>query len=429
MRRPAENLAAVPFPDLQPVILGGDIGAYSLARTFHQAYQVESIVISSVSTGILRHSRILRHVVEPGLADPQKLLRRLHQLADANRTKKLILLASADWLVQFIVSNREQIPQDYTVPYVDLATLERLTDKVQFGQLCEDLDIPFPKTVVADLSHEHDPDLSELQFPVIAKTANTAQYHEVEFSGKRKVFEFDSIEQVEDLFGKLRNAGYTGKFLVQDRIPGDDSGMRILTCYVSEDGNTVFSAAGQVLLEDHAPGALGNPVAIISGPDEEIAEQAARLLKHVGWRGYANFDLKFDPRRNNTVFFELNPRLGRSNFYITASGTNHVELYIRELLQELPALPAGAQTQLEVPHLYTVIPQRLVRKYALDPKVRSQIRALRRAGRVSNPLWYVKDRHPRRVLYYLLAQLNHFRKFSRHYPLEQHRAAYEQINH
>ena len=51
--------AQVPAPRLQPVVLGGDVGAYSLARTFHEAYGVRSVVVSSVSTGLVRHSRIL----------------------------------------------------------------------------------------------------------------------------------------------------------------------------------------------------------------------------------------------------------------------------------------------------------------------------------------------------------------------------------
>ena len=37
--------------DFRPVILGGDITAYSLVRTFYEAYQVKSIVVNMTRSG------------------------------------------------------------------------------------------------------------------------------------------------------------------------------------------------------------------------------------------------------------------------------------------------------------------------------------------------------------------------------------------
>src|SRR5665811_818632 len=87
----------------------------------------------------------------------------------------------------------------------------------------------------------------------------------------------------------------------------------------------------------------------------DSVDQARRLLEHIGWTGFANFDLKYDPRDGRTVFFELNPRLGRSNFYVTAAGRNTVELYVREYVQDLDPLPPGAAAELTTEHLYTCL--------------------------------------------------------------------------
>jgi D-aspartate ligase len=266
-----------------------------------------------------------------------------------------------------------------------------------------------------------------LRFPVIAKTADTAAYHRVDFPGKKKVFKVSTPEELTELLERVRVAGYGGSFIIQDMVPGDDSGMRILTCYCDSSGRMRFASFGQVLLEEHTPGALGNPAGIITGADPEIVAQAQRLLEHIGWTGYANFDLKYDPRDGRTVFFELNPRLGRSNYYVTAAGRNTAELYVREHLQGLDPLPDGAAAQLADEHLYTVLPRRLLLRYIADRGLRRRTRNMFRRGKASNPMWYRAERDPRRLGYLVLAQLNQFRKYRKHYrpPGRQGRAREE----
>ncbi|WP_278234578.1 carboxylate--amine ligase [Isoptericola sp. AK164] len=415
---------------LQPVVLGGDIGAYSLARTFHEAYGVRPVVVSGMSTGLVRHSRILEHVVEPGIDDPDAVVARLRAIADEHADADLVAVGSADWLVRLLVEQRSRLEDRYEIPYVDEKLLHRLTDKEGFGELCAELGIAHPTTVVHDVATGGEPDTSGLTFPVIAKAASTAAYHDVEFAGKKKVFLVDTRDELVDLLARVRAAGYQGAFVIQDYIPGDDSGMRILTCYSDASGKVRFSAYGHVLLEEHTPGALGNPAGIITQVNHEVVEQATRLLEHVGWTGFANFDLKYDPRDGRYVFFELNPRLGRSNFYITAAGANAVKFYVHEHLAGLdpdprdvlgPDVPLTSSGELEAEHLYTVLPGPLLRRYVLDDDVRAQARRLARRGRSTNPLWYRAETNPRRLAYLAVAQLNQWRKYARHYPVAEAR--------
>ena len=420
--------AAVPMADLQPVVLGGDIGAYSVARAFHEAYGVRSVVVSTVLTGVVRHSRFITNVVGPDITDARAAVARLRAIAAEHAGKRLILLGSADWLVRTIVENRAELEDLYTIPYVSRETLDLVTDKENFGRLCRELGLGHPTTVVHDVQAGGAPDVAGLRFPVIAKTADTAAYHEVEFAGKKKVFTVATPEELAALMERIRVAGYQGSFIIQDLIPGDDSGMRILTCYSDRDGKVRFASFGQVLLEEHTPGALGNPAGIVTQAGGELVVQATRLLEHIGWTGYANFDLKYDPRDGGTVFFELNPRLGRSNFYVTAAGRNAVELYVREHLQGLDPLPPGAAAENTDEHLYTVLPRRLLLRYVLDPALRRRTAGLMRAGRATNPLWYRAETDPRRLAYVALAQLNQLRKYRRYYPAPRDIAAPEEVS-
>ena len=127
---------SAPVRRLQPVILGGDIGAYSLARTFHEAYGVRPVVVSTVSTGLVRHSRILTNVVEPRMDDPEAVVRRLLAIADAHPDARLILMGSADWLVRTIIEQRDRLAGRYSIPYTTRDRLDLVTDKESFGRLC-----------------------------------------------------------------------------------------------------------------------------------------------------------------------------------------------------------------------------------------------------------------------------------------------------
>lgn len=400
-------------PSLLPVILGGDIGGYSLARACHEAYGVRSIIVSEFPTGLVRNSSIVESVVMSNIDNAPALVSKLQFIAADHPDRELLLLGSADWHVRTIVENRELLRDWYTMPYTDLERLDMVTDKENFSRLCMDLGIPHPQTVVYQVGSGRPVDVSGLTFPVIAKTANTAAYHHVDFPGKKKVYEIATQTELDDLMEQLAKAGYRDAFIIQDLIPGDDSHMRILTCYCDRGGKVRFASFGHVLLEEHTPGALGNPAGIVTGLNEEVIAHAVRLLEHIGWIGFANFDIKYDSRDDTYKYFELNPRLGRSNYYVTAAGHNPITDYVHEYLDN--GFFSG-MTAWEGVHLYTVLPKRLLLSYIADPSLKQFVRQLIREKRFSNALLYKAEKDPRRWLYLLINQLNQYRKYRTYYP-------------
>lgn len=130
--------------------------------------------------------------------------------------------------------------------------------------------------------------------------------------GKQKVFFLRDAAELRATLAAVQSSRYEGKFLIQEMIPGDDTSMRILTTYSDQNGKVRFASFGQTLLEDMRPMGVGNPLAIVSRTDETIVAEAARLLEAVGYTGFANFDIKVDPRDGSHRFLEINTRLGRA---------------------------------------------------------------------------------------------------------------------
>ncbi|RAX48105.1 carbamoyl-phosphate synthase [Arthrobacter sp. AQ5-05] len=410
-----------------PVILGGDIGAYSLAREFHEQYDVHSVVVPSVMTGITEHSRILLPRPFAQQDDPEAfaafVLRLGREFGGSNGTKRpLLLLGAADQHIRFIATHAEELSEWFTIPYVGNVELDRATEKDAFYQLCRDLGVSYPATVVHDCSGssvdapalEAELAAEGVPFPAIVKPSDGVAWGTLEFPGKKKVHTVASLAELTDLADKASAAGYAGTLVIQDLIPGDDSGMHLATFFSDKAGRVRFVSCGRVIVEEHAPGALGNSAAIVAQPNDVAVAEGTRLLEELGWTGFSMFDMKLDPRDGAYKFFELNPRLGRNHFYVTAAGHNVTRFYVEEYLRG--GLAGGNDLQVASErHLYNILPLRLLRRY-VPGDMKNGVEELISSKRYSHPLYYKKETNPRRWLYILLSTVNHYRKFKRHHP-------------
>lgn len=411
--------AVTPRPEIQPVIFGGDIGVYALARAFHEQYGVDSIVISGDVVGPIANSHIIRNMLVHDSHNENQLLQAALTVAKrAPAGKKLLILGNSDWLVRTIVRGRHALEgAGYTVPFLSEDLLDAVSDKATFAELAQQAGLAVPETVVVDFKDADCPDWQaptvDLGWPVIAKAASSADYQTVEFDGKMKVFEIGSPAELAELWEKLRAAGYKGRFVAQELIPGDDTQMRSITAYVDKDGDVTLLAGAHVLLEEHTPNGLGNPAAMITGDLGEMFEQALAFLKLTNYRGFANFDVKVDPRDGVGKFFEVNPRIGRNNYYVTAAGANVAQFVVGDAIDGVKVPPQRVAKEI----LYSVLPTKLLLKYILDPALRAKVQALAKDPGSVHPLAYWKaDGGPRRRLYVAEAEINQRRKFAKWYP-------------
>ncbi|MGL5853279.1 MAG: carboxylate--amine ligase, partial [Phycicoccus sp.] len=283
--------APAPATDFRPVILGGDITAYSLVRTFHAAYGVRPLVVNMIDGGPIAMSRVCDRVYVPGLEDPATFVAALERVGREHAGEgrpTLLLVAAGDWYVRMVIENKDHLSQWFTIPYIDRPLLEQVVRKDRFYELLDDVGVPHPATVVVDMSRDggEERDLP-FGFPVVAKPADSARYHYATFAGKRKVYVCDTREELDAALAAVRGSSYDGAFLLQDFVPGDDTNMRVLTCYSDRHGAVRFGAVGHVLLEEHHPLAIGNPCVIITTEIDEVVEQARRFLERVGYVGFS----------------------------------------------------------------------------------------------------------------------------------------------
>jgi D-aspartate ligase len=400
----AQIPAAQPFV---PVITGGDLGAYSLAREFHEAFGVMSAVVPTAENLIVGGSKLTQLFPAGQMFDADHVVHHLQYVAHRLREtspRPLILLPGYDHLVRIVVERSEELrSMGYLFPELTSAQLDQAALKTQFYALCETQGIKYPRTASFDCSQGTgtvDEFVSTLtaptwQYPLILKAGDGSAWANTRFEGRRKVHYLTEATQLVEVLTRAIEAGYKSDLIIQQFIPGPDSNLRILTHFRDRHGANVLTGLAQVIVEDHAPGLEGNARAVVAASDSAIEAQGAQLMDATNWHGFGMFDIKIHQDTGEPYFLEMNPRLGRHHYYLTVAEANPAEYLYRELIEK-SAHPAPVVTG--GPAVSTTIPLKLAREYA-SKEQQVMLDQAKRSRRIGWPLQYSKDRNFKRDLY------------------------------
>ena len=191
---------AAPAP-LQPVILGADIGVYALARSFHEAY---GVTLGRRGRCGARAGRALadrRHEIVGGRSRPAASWSTGCVSGRARRCRTSGCCSwrtRTGWSASWCSTARCSSSTTWC-PFLSEQLLDRISDKATFAEICTELGICVPRTIVQDFARSRRragrPRPSTCEYPLIAKAASSADYQDVEFEGKKKVFEIATPER------------------------------------------------------------------------------------------------------------------------------------------------------------------------------------------------------------------------------------------
>lgn len=410
------------MPNFSVVIVGGDLGAYALAREFNDAYGVKPILVSAYNTFAIRDSQIVQRHYFADADKEESLVEELlgigARIKEKRPSEPVLLLANTDWRIQVLASYRDRLEAYFEITIPEKEIIDQVSDKQRFAHLAAESGMKTPDSYYEDFSRADDSNwkpkvpVQDMRFPVVAKPADSFKYENILFEGRKKVYRIDSGEELLALWEKLRVAKFRGTFMAQQLVEGDDTQMYSVTAYVNSRGKVSMLCSAHVLLEEHHPATLGNPCAMITEVHEELARPVRIFLKRCGYRGFANFDVKRDPQTGEFFFLEVNPRIGRNSFYCVGAGTNPMRVLVDDVVYGNPrdSYPTNRVC------LYRVVPRLLVARYILDPQLRDQLGGLEKTRHLVNPLVNPKDNSWKRRWYRYVQGLSHWRKFLKYYP-------------
>ena len=400
----------------QPVLLGSDANVYGMARSFYTQY---GVVSDAVCKGVLvacRNTCLVRiAAVEPDLEHDEVFVRTLVDYARAHDYKKrpLLLVSCADGYTILMARNRDALAPYFHFACPDLQTVLDLDIKENFYKACAAHGLSYPHTATCN-AHNYKAVELLFDFPVIIKASNSPAYWNCTFPHKKKVFLANDRAEFDAITAAIYSSSYQDELILQEYIPGDDNCMRVLNAYCGLDGKVRLLALGRPLLEEQTPEGIGNYAAILSGPDindPALLERMRAFLEDMGWVGFANFDMKYDARTGEYKLFEMNPRQGRSSYFVTAAGYNLAKWLVEDVLEHKPAGCTVADSE----SLWMIAPYGVIRKYLGDKDLLAAAARLKKAGRCAHQLYCKEDRSLKRGLWYLRSQLNYYRKTARYY--------------
>lgn len=406
--------------DLQfiPVLLGTGANAYGLAEGLYKAYRVTSICLGPTILLQTRYSRIVRPRLVKDLTDDARFVPELMALADELDASRpgvpRVIIACADTSAALLAHHRDELRERYLVCSIDGATLDRAVDKVGFAEICREAGVPTPITAAYtyDDFRAGTPVPEPAAFPLELKAADSVAYLDVDFPGRRKAYTIGSRDELNRTARAIYEAGYRGALVIQEFIPGSDGEMRTLNAYVNSDGSIAMMSLGNPIMEEYAPARIGNYAAIIAEGDDDVYDEAARLLTSLHYTGYANFDMKRDPRDNTFKFLELNPRPGGSSDFTSQAGLNLASWIVRDLLLG----ERGETVRGRHKHLWLGVPRFVVRRFAPEGAAKYEALALMKLGRTSRSAFYWRDMNPRRLFELARWQFAVTRDFYRYAP-------------
>lgn len=381
--------------NFQPLLFGGDINVYSVARAFHEAYGVKSVCFGKFASGPAYGSTILDYRVCPQNEDAATFRKNVADVAAEFAGKTVLVIGCGDSYVKLAAENKDTFPPNCVAATVSGALINTLINKQTFYELCDQYGIDHPATYVYHKGQGHD---FVLPFagPFVVKPAESATYWDHPFDTQKKAYVLQTREEVDRVIDDIYDHGYEDSLIIQDFIPGDDAYMRVVTNYSGEDGKVRLMCVGHVLLEEHTRHGIGNHAVIITEDEPELCGKLRAFLEDIKFTGFSNFDVKYDQRDGKFKVFEINCRQGRSNYYVTGAGHNLAKYLVEDRIYHKPS----ALTVTKNRHLWRVIPLKVAYDY-IPSRYHGEMKALISAGAWVNPLFYPPDRslvHKLRIL-------------------------------
>jgi predicted ATP-grasp superfamily ATP-dependent carboligase len=260
---------------------------------WRQGFHITAGSYKRINMGFFSRYPASRIVYPSPETSPRAFLERILTLAQRN--SYAFILPGDDFSAGLLSADKDRFAAYTRIPVVPFTTFMKARDKAQTMRLAMREGVPCPQTYFPD--EEKVEEIAEKAgFPLLVK-ANIS-------SGARGISLVERREDLESTYQRVK-AEY-GECHIQEYIPR--GGLQYKADFFLDMKQELKAAIVYSKLR-FFPVSGGSSVINRTVHHPEIVWNASKLLKAMGWYGFADFDFITDPRDGVAKVMEINPRL------------------------------------------------------------------------------------------------------------------------
>lgn len=337
------------------IILGTDHNSYSVARSFHEAFDKDPIVAGSAVLVPFYKSKICDIYTEKNFSTDDKIfVETLNKLVKSRDEEDFIFFAPTEHYVDLLVRNAKHFDFSYHIPYPAPEEAEKLLRKSEFYKILEEIGISFPKSFVADRKNYKDLDLDG---EIFLKADEYDDFIASDIKIKQKGYQVNNKEEAIKILENIYDSEYEGHIICQEFIHGGQGTEYSLNGYRSKDGK-ISMVLARNLLSDMRPMWVGNHLVQVDHEDSEMYAIAEKIVDNLSYVGLFNLDFKKDSKSGKVYTLEMNIRQGRTFYYSTLAGVNLIKIATEDMI-----LGKSVAERTKKPFMLTAINKNVAREH------------------------------------------------------------------
>ncbi len=295
------------------VTAGGTPNSLGVIRSFGRR-GIRVVYIDSEPASMVRYSRYINQRLKCQSAWESEIgfIGALLAFGKQNNGK-LMIVPTGDTDVVALSKHKHELEQFYYLPVPAYETAQKLINKKSFYKMLAGMQIPHPRTYFPENLRELWVMGLRIDYPYIIKPAYSQPF-QAEFG--RKNFLINSAKELDRAIGRLR--GKDLEVMIQEIVPGRE--IYNFYTYLNRESEPL-AVCGYDKIRQYPPD-FGSGSFCESAWRPSAVRQVIDLLREIGYHGFAEPELKKDPRDGKYKLLEINARTTLQNRLAAACGVD-----------------------------------------------------------------------------------------------------------